>query len=156
MDEDGVRFRGTGPKDGDHVDILDGGRGWDQDPPVKTGTGSSAFTAQQFHPSREPDKPLFSIFLGLFLLMCGTFSLGTLIRESITGETSLEMETDQSTEEDLSTPVFGVRVNREQERFWSLLFLGFVSFTPGAYIVFLALMAAMGRPGYSYSDIPSS
>lgn len=43
-----------------------------------------------------------------------------------------------------------------RQRVWALLLLGFVSFIPGAYVVFLALMAFCRRPGYSYSDIPTS
>jgi len=41
------------------------------------------------------------------------------------------------------------------DRLWPLIFLGLLMFIPGAYHVHIAVNAFLGKPGYSYDDIPA-
>ena len=55
-----------------------------------------------------------------------------------------------------SSRLFLLKVlSRVTSRLLGLGFLAFVSFTPGAYIVFLAAMIALKRPGYSWEALLS-
>ncbi|TRY75259.1 hypothetical protein TCAL_00632 [Tigriopus californicus] len=146
-----LRQRRGGPRSSPGIDTQSPDR-----PAPPSGARSRKTTNPDFDPSQFESNipveiPWKAVALGAFLLLCGlvAFIILTLdLCHSLSGHAIefIMRKNDQGVEEE---------VDFRSERFWPLAILGFLAFTPGSYVTFLFVMAALQIPGYSFDDIPN-